>query len=280
MELSQGSRLANRFKVVAALEQGLFGLTFLAADAARGDNLVVLKALPPGLSAENRETLRKRIALAQRVNSPHLARVYELVDEADLFAISYQHHSGPSCQELAETEQLESADFVRLLHDLASALRTLSAHGVNACLPQAHNLVRDENGRFILTDWALPLMGMQIESTRWKDFAAPEYLTHNKFSEQSEVFVFGTFAFELLRHVRAWHDSEVASGVFRLIENCRQADPQARYPSLEFMQQEIAWLHHRCETKLLCSSSTFLTAMFVFLSVVLFAVTSQLPINW
>ncbi len=266
MELTQGSRLANRFKVIAALGSGTFGPTFLAVDAARGDRQIVLKALPSDLPAQTLHKLRQRVQNAKQLRAPFLARVYELVEEENFRALSYEYIKGTACDELASDAALLPTDVVKVLDQMTLTLAYLGAADLYGAFPKLSNIIRSSTGDYVLTDWVIPLTALDVQDRLIEIYRAPEIGARNEATELSDQFALGSLGYELCSQLISNDQGSQTTEFLTFINRCRAIEPDDRYSNFNEIRSELAWLMQRASTKEACSAKVFLALTAAYLT--------------
>jgi len=98
-DLSPGTRIADRFRIVRLLGMGAMGLVYEAMDEQLGVR-VALKVLRPELARrpEAFARFRQELLLARQVSSPHVVRIHDLVQHGETWMISMDFIAGRSLE--------------------------------------------------------------------------------------------------------------------------------------------------------------------------------------
>jgi predicted Ser/Thr protein kinase len=119
------------YRLIRRLGEGGMGVVYLAADAS--EQLVAVKALHPGLAAEDnaKRRLAREVETMHRVRSPHVAEVIgaDLSDDPPYIVTRYV--PGLTLDAIVGANgRLTGAALARLVHGLANALSAVHAAGV------------------------------------------------------------------------------------------------------------------------------------------------------
>jgi len=203
MELVQGARLAERFKVIGSLGTSPTGTTFVAADLARGDVTVVLRVFNPERvrGEESRARLQRRIELLQRVRHPNLVSVLEFVDDAELTGCVVEHVEGQDLRELLTAASLTLATVLTVTRELLSALSCLHRAGVvHGDLKLTEILISSDGAVAVLPG---PMVREVSERLRFEvgtaQYRSPEQLRTGESDPAADLYAVGVIGFELLR---------------------------------------------------------------------------------
>lgn len=137
------------YEIQRCLGQGGCGVVYLAHDL-RLDRPVAIKFLNETRAADF-ERFRREARFTARLNNPGIVAVYELGDADDRPYIAMQYIDG--CN-LADAE-LDAAGVVRVLRDVAAALKHAHAEGIVHRDIKPENILLDRDGHSYLTDFGI-----------------------------------------------------------------------------------------------------------------------------
>ena len=203
MELVQGARLAERFKVIGSLGTGPTGTTFVAADLARRDAAVVLRVFNPERvrGDESRLRVRRRVELLQRIQHPNLVSVLEFVDDAELTGCVVEYVDGQDLRDLLKSAHVTLSNFLTVLRELLSALSCLYRAGVvHGDLKFIEVLITTDGALKVLPG---PIVREASEAQHFEvgsaQYRSPEQLRTGESDPKADLYAVGVIGYELLR---------------------------------------------------------------------------------
>jgi tetratricopeptide (TPR) repeat protein len=205
-DLSDGTRLANRYTLVRCLGRGGAAETWLATDRITRASVALKILTDARVSAE---ALRREWQLAIRLMHPHIVRVFEFHEDEGAF-YSLQFIDGPDLGVLAGAPLVDSLPPVALVAD---ALRYAHAKGVVHRDVKAANVLLDHNGAPYLIDFG-------VAATRGEDpgggsliAASPQQLAGNAPEPADDIFALGGLIYELVSGGPPWSSSDTARDI-------------------------------------------------------------------
>ncbi len=137
------------YELERCLGQGGCGVVYLARDT-RLDRPVAIKFLND-IRAADLERFRREARFTARLNNPSIVQVYELGDADGRPYITMQYVDGGN---LADA-RLDATGVVKVLRDVARALRHAHAEGIVHRDIKPENILLDGEGRAYLTDFGI-----------------------------------------------------------------------------------------------------------------------------
>lgn len=203
MELSKGSRLGNRFKVLGCLGSGKMGTVFIAADAAHEDRVVALKVFHQQLlkNSSDRQKLRERISVVSDFTDELLVHAIEYVDEPGLEALSLEYVPGGNLQSLVAESALDFDEIIGVLKQVAQALAVLHNRGLVHWDLKPSSILFTKEGRVKLSGYGLSKIlsagpiNLRIGDAQYR---APEYLRHGDCDQRGDIYSLGVIGYELV----------------------------------------------------------------------------------
>jgi serine/threonine-protein kinase len=192
---------------VATLGEGAMGVVFRAEHATDG-SLVALKVLKPALAADAvyRQRFAREARVAAEVQHPHLVRIVERGEAGGhhYLAVAYVD-GGTLAQRLESERRLPIGEVVSLGAQIASGLDALHAAGIVHRDVKPANVMLDERGSALLTDFGLAKGRAYTVLTRpgdvlgTLDYIAPELISgEGTAGAASDVYALGCLAYECL----------------------------------------------------------------------------------
>lgn len=148
--------LEGRYEIVRLLGRGGMAAVFLAQDLVleRG---VAIKVLPPEMShdAQLIRRFKQEAKTAAKLDHPNIIPIYRVESEAGLVYIVMKYVSGRSLEELASNGPLPIARVRHILREAALALGHAHRRRVVHRDVKPANIMVDDDGRVILTDFGI-----------------------------------------------------------------------------------------------------------------------------
>lgn len=241
---SETDRLVGgRYRLCAPLGRGGSGVVWVAQDELLGREVAVKEfLLPTGVGVEDRATMLERVLrearAAARLHDPSLVTVFDVVreDEQPWIVMEYVH--GRSLAELVREDGPlppgRTADVgLALLH----ALRTAHAAGVLHRDVKPANVLLDDGGRVLLTDFgiastvgdaSLTSTGVLLGSPA---YMAPERARGHKATPASDLWSLGATLYTLVEGEPPYAGENSLAVLMAVAENRRR--PMQRADGLE-----------------------------------------------
>jgi eukaryotic-like serine/threonine-protein kinase len=204
MEITQGNRLYNRFKIVACLGQGALGSVFVAADGAEHDRLVAIRVFREGLlgDAEFKDRIVHRLAENTRVEHENVLQPLEFLEEGKLQACTMEYADGGNLASLVQQGgRLEITRMVSILRQTAEALVSIHEHGSVHHDVKPTNILLMKDGTVKLADCAVARVHEEQKGVNFKigtaQYKAPEYLRSGRYDATCDLYALGVIAHEL-----------------------------------------------------------------------------------
>ena len=161
-DTGRGQRVvAGRYALTDVLGRGGMGTVWLATDQVL-ERKVALKEITFSIdvSAEERQVLRERTMrearAAARLDHPHVARVYDVVEEDGKPWLVMEHISARSLQEIVEERgPLDSQAVAKIGLDVLDALAAAHEAGIVHRDVKPANVLVDRSGHACLTDFGI-----------------------------------------------------------------------------------------------------------------------------
>ena len=101
--IAPGTLIAGRYTIAGVIGEGGMGVVYRATDGAN-DRVVAIKALHPSLMGDDeiRRRFTREAQLMLGWNHRHVARVYDLIEHADLLAFVMEYVDGPTLEDHAQ----------------------------------------------------------------------------------------------------------------------------------------------------------------------------------
>ena len=246
MEITRGSRLLNRFKVIGSLGGGTSGTSFLAHDAKLSDKLVVLKSLPQNISAEAKQIIKEKVFYAAQLNCECLANVITFIDSPELTAICYEFVEGYSLQDLHAHRPIADADLAAILYQECLALETLHSIGIFGLDLSPSRILLTKDGQVKITDWL-----------------TPEFDSQARDAIAADIWTIGYQVIQLRDEVAFQVDADTLLN--QVIAKCLQNDPKNNFADLAQLKNSLAKVAERLNAWGPTKATTFNAAMAVYM---------------
>jgi serine/threonine-protein kinase len=185
------------------LGEGAVGLVFRASRP--GGTVVALKVLRRELSGD--ESFRRRFAhearAAQEVQNSHLVPIVDTGEADGRHFLAVRYVSGPTLDRRIEEEgSLSPKDIARVAAHVGSGLDALHGAGLVHRDVKPSNVIFDEEGRAMLTDFGLAKGPAYTVLTRTGqivgtlDYLAPELIRGQPATRSTDIYALGCVVYE------------------------------------------------------------------------------------
>jgi len=215
MDLQPGDVLADRFEVVGVLGHGGMATVYLVQDRLRGE-AIALKVLHGHLarSASMQSRLRREVLAASRLRHPNALVAWDLHDIGGSLAVSMPLHRGRTLTGYVERHGPMTADALqRIAMQLSSVLREAHANGIVHRDVTPTNVLLDDDGDAVLTDFGLARFTDQRTETATgalgtAGYAAPEVYQGVRSDPRSDLYSLGAVLYQAATGVAPFHASD------------------------------------------------------------------------
>ena len=203
---SIASALAAEYDVTEELGRGGMAIVFRARDVAL-QREVALKVLPltHTLDGEFVERFQQEARTAAQLEHPHIVPIHRVGSLGGVTFFTMKLLRGRTLAELLrERRTLPAADVRRLLREVGSALAYAAKQGVVHRDIKPDNIMCDDDGRFIVTDFGiarsaaaprLTATGMSVGTPR---YMSPEQARAKPLDGRSDIYSLGVVAYQCL----------------------------------------------------------------------------------
>ncbi len=207
VEKSGGFRI-HHFLVQQNLRTHAEYATFLGSNT-QLDRSVVLKIIPPSHAVpilkdpQRREEIFERLRTIARINSPHLATIFDLGDTQNMIYVIREYVEGRPITDRSSDDAQNDEEVLNHLRGLLRGLQAAAREGIFHFNLKPSNIWVTEAGEIKLTDFYCPGLSDDPRHTevlfpaQWR-YAAPEILSGNPGDVRSDIYAFGVLAYELL----------------------------------------------------------------------------------
>jgi serine/threonine-protein kinase len=234
-----GKLVQGRFRIRARLGVGGMGEVFLADDL-KLKRCVALKRLPPKMRSDERyrSSLLREARRASSLNDPHIAQVYDVLEEDGEAFLLMEYIEGTTLRQRIASP-LSAVEFLDIAIQCAGALLTAHRKGVVHCDIKPENIMLTPAGQVKILDFGiakrLPFQdaGTTTSSVEPEgllgtpNYMAPEVLAGNVPDAKSDIYSLGVTFYEACagRHPR--QSSAPNPGATGAAVPDRPAPPQA-----------------------------------------------------
>ena len=198
LELSKGTRLAERYTLERPLGRGGESTTWLARDKMTRAS-VALKIVPA--TGNSAQRLRDEWQTNLRLMHAHIVRAFEFHEDQGVAFYSLQYVDGPDLGSLAGNPLEDLLPPVGLVAD---ALRYAHAKGVIHCDVKASNILLDYNGAPYLSDFGVSAFAGDTAGGGSPVAASPQRLRGEPAHAADDVFALGVLVYELIAGRPPW----------------------------------------------------------------------------
>ena len=203
---SIASALAAEYDVIEELGRGGMAIVFRARDVALQRD-VALKVLPltHTLDGEFVERFQQEARTAAQLEHPHIVPIHRVGSLGGVTFFTMKLLRGRTLSELLhERRTLPASDVRRVLREVGSALAYAAKQGVVHRDIKPDNIMCDDDGRFIVTDFGiarsaaaprLTATGMSLGTPR---YMSPEQARAKPLDGRSDIYSLGVVAYQCL----------------------------------------------------------------------------------
>ena len=200
-ELSPGTTLGGRYRIISTLGAGGMGVVYKAHDLEL-DDVVALKMLRPGvlLDAEQLDRLKSEIKLARRITHPNVLRTFDFGEVDGRPYISMEYVRGLTLRYLlGETARVPYSAALRIARQLSAGLGAAHEVGVLHRDIKPENLILEANGNAKLMDFGIARPARRVAAGHTQpgtfigtpNYCAPEQLTGEDVDERGDIYACG-----------------------------------------------------------------------------------------
>jgi serine/threonine-protein kinase len=198
--------LAGRYEVRKLLGAGGMAAVFLA-DEIGLDRPVAIKVLPPELSRDEGLVARfqREAKTAAKLDHPHIIPIHRVESEAGLHYFVMKYVPGRSLESLLEGAEPMAIDLaLRVLREAAGALGHAHARGVVHRDVKPANIMLDQDGRVVLTDFGISKAGETSSLTQTgmiigtPHYMSPEQALGSAVDGRADQYSLAVVAYEML----------------------------------------------------------------------------------
>jgi len=182
------------------------GVVFRAEHLANG-SFVALKVLKPALASDAvyRQRFAREARVASEVQHPHLVPILESGEDGGHHYLAVAYIAGGSLEERVQRDGcLPVGEVIRLVAEIAAGLDALHAVDIVHRDVKPANVMLDERGSALLTDFGLAKGRAYTLLTRpgdvmgTLDYIAPELISGEEAGAGSDIYALGCLAYECL----------------------------------------------------------------------------------
>ena len=254
-----GTRLGERYRIVALLGRGGMGEVYRADDLQLGQS-VALKFLPAGLAANAAELaqFRNEVRTARLIAHPNVCRVYDIGEAGSHVFLSMEYIDGEDLASvLRRMGRLTSDKAVEIARQICHGLAAAHEAGLLHRDLKPANVMIDGRGRARITDFGLAGLAEELgrdgQPAGTPAYMAPEQIAHGRVTVRSDIYSLGLVLYELFTGKRVFDVRSLAElkqmqesgsittpsdfardidpAVERVIMHCLERDADARPPS-------------------------------------------------
>jgi WD40 repeat protein len=255
--------LGGRYEIRGVLGRGGMGEVWLARDL-KLQVEVALKALTPEKLGDEGALarLRAEVRSARAVASPHVCRVYDLVEAEGLECVSMEYVDGTTLRHVLETRSpLEFAEAREIALQLLAGLSAIHEAGLVHRDVKPENVMVTRSGRVVLMDFGIAkavATGGTVAGT--PAYWAPEQAAGEAADPRADVYATGIVLAEMVSPAGV-RDSERRQALWQavredppripdtpwseVIAKAVAKDPARRYPSAQALARALEEVAHR-----------------------------------
>jgi Protein kinase domain len=233
-----GVLLAARYRIVSSLGQGGMGEVFRADDLMLRQPVALKFLSETALGNPNLLTrFYNEVRIARQISHKNVCRVYDIgeVDGQPFLSMEYidGEDLGSLLRRIGRLPADKATEFAR---KLCAGVAAAHAQGVLHRDLKPANIMIDSRGELHVTDFGLAAIAEQLEGAEIRNgtpaYMAPEQLTGEKVSAQSDIYAVGLVLYEMFTGKTAFQANTLAE-MTRLRQEGRAANPSTLVGDLD-----------------------------------------------
>jgi tetratricopeptide (TPR) repeat protein len=206
--------LVGPYRILARLGRGGMGEVWLAEDT-RLNRQVALKTVRPiaDSDAAARANLMREARAAAALNHPHIATVYDVLEDRGEVVIVFEYVEGETLQARIARGRIPAPEAMEIATQIAKALSAAHAHGIVHRDLKPANIMLAAGGHVKVLDFGIARM-LAIGTTQTSaspfqtassagfigtaSYAAPEQLVSSAVDERADLYALGVVLFEMI----------------------------------------------------------------------------------
>jgi serine/threonine protein kinase len=265
--LAENDVISNRFTVLERIGGGGMGEVWRARDE-RLRRIVAVKVLASRLAGD--ATYRKRLEQEARsvssLSHPAICSLHDLGTDGDLLYLVMEYVSGEALDKRLRGGPIPEPEAIDIALEICAGLEHAHANGIIHRDLKPANVVLSPHGVKLLdfgiayrkgtadpaagTSIAQTLTGLTAigEIVGTPAYMSPEQAGGRTVDARSDIYSFGVLLEEMLRPAanRSTEPGQISPALGCIIERCREADPNDRFPSVAELRKA---LHDTTRTK-------------------------------
>ena len=263
----------GRYEILGKLGEGAMGVVYRALDHGLG-RIVALKMLSAELGVD--DELQRRFAREAeaigRLSHPNIVAVYDLGEADGHLYMAMELLEGDDLRTLLERQlDLPLADRVRILAQICDGLGYAHSRGVVHRDVKPANIMVTTGGKVKVLDFGLARVATRETITRagiilgTPDYMSPEQATGKPLDQRTDIFSAGAVFYEFLCREKPFRGKTLHSVLYQIISEqpdpiltlnpelparlaavihrMLEKDPDARYPTLDDVGNELRKIH-------------------------------------
>src|SRR5438132_546414 len=259
LQLTPGTILGERYRIVSLIGRGGMGQVYRADDLKLGQSVALKFLAHHGDSA----SLYEEVRIGRQVSHPNVCRLYDIAEVDGRLFITMEFVDGEDLASLLRRiGRLPSEKALMLTRDICAGLAAAHDKGVIHRDLKPANVMIDGRGRARVTDFGLALAaGSASDSAGTPAYMAPEQLEGTPASVKSDIYALGLVLYEIFTGRRTFDATstseliarqrrsdftrptsvtrDVPAVVERVIVRCLDAQPANRPSSVEEIMREL-----------------------------------------
>jgi serine/threonine-protein kinase len=217
----------NQYKILEKIGAGGQGTVYKALDT-KLDRTVVIKVLPPGLTAKtaNFKRFEREAQLCSQLDHPNICTIYDFHNADGVFYIAMQFIEGKNVRQLVDGRPLDLRSALGIAVQVCDALAYTHSRGIIHRDIKAGNVIVGDTGQAKILDFGLAKL-LQDEPAQTDEninraditeigvpygtatYAAPEQAKGEKTDHRADIFSTGVLLYEMLTGIWAFQGKSV-----------------------------------------------------------------------
>jgi eukaryotic-like serine/threonine-protein kinase len=220
-ELSLGSLLGGRYRILSKLGRGGMGAVYKAQDL-KLDRLVAMKVIRGEMAADHSmmQRFKQELILARDVTHHNVIRLYDIGEAEGVDFITMEFVEGQDLSGLLKLRgKLPAAEAADIVKQICAGLEVAHARGIVHRDLKPGNIMLDAAGRIVVMDFGLA-RGLESGGMTHAgalvgtfEYMSPEQANGAQVDARSDLYTVGLILYELLTGVQPFHSESVITSL-------------------------------------------------------------------
>lgn len=249
-QLTPGTVLVDRYRVIRKIGEGAFGVVWLVEDIMVNDQFI-LKFLKPHVAADHNmiERFTHELRYARKITHENVIRIYDLITIDESYAISMEYFPSHSLADEIRSSKGKKFDIQRSINLVTSICNGMApaqlAGVVHRDLKPANILINDDD-LIKIVDFGLAAAARKADARLTKSgilvgtptYMAPEQVRGRTIDSRTDIYTLGIIMYEMLVGEAPYKGDESMAILFQHVEG-KATPPREINPDIPEAMESI-----------------------------------------